>query len=147
MPLAVRYVEPLKPSSMPLLDAVQSNHLQALIVQNLTGVIRQLASLAKHAEDIMGNIADVLGSFHGRTVVLEERTKRLREEILPRLDADREGEKAKLMEHVLCLQFTDDGLSCTKIMGHLCHVFAGHKYCYISTVKVYLLDELLVDSI
>jgi len=93
MPLAVRYVEPLIPSGMPLLDAVQSNHLQALSVQSLTGVIKQLASLAKHAEDIMGNIADMLGSFHGRTVVLEERTRRLREEVLPRLDVDQEGEK------------------------------------------------------
>lgn len=93
MPLAVRYVEPHNPSTMPLLDAVQSNHLQALSEQNLTGVIRQLGSLAKHAEDILGEIADMLGSIHRRTVVLEERTRRLSEETLPRLDPDQEGEE------------------------------------------------------
>lgn len=93
MPLAVRYVEPHNPSAMPLLDAVQSNHLQALSEQNLTGVIRQLGSLAKHAEDILGEIADTLGSIHRRAVVLEERARRLKEDTLPRLDPDQEGEK------------------------------------------------------
>ena len=40
----------------------------------------------------MGDIADLLGSYHARTCVLEERTRRLREEVLPSLDSEQEGE-------------------------------------------------------
>lgn len=79
-------------ASLPILEiAVSSGKLQALSVHNLANVIRQLGSLAKHAESVMGDIADTLASYQLRTVHLEERTKRLRD-VLPTLDADREGD-------------------------------------------------------
>lgn len=93
MPLVVRYVESLQADQLPLIEAVSENRLQALGVQKLAEAIRQLGSLAKHAESIMGGIADLLVSYHERATVLEERTRRLREEVLPSLDPDREGEK------------------------------------------------------
>ena len=93
MPLAVRYVEPQRFTSMPLLEVATSNHLRALNVQNLTGVMRQLSSLAKHAESIMGDIADVLYSYNQRSVALEERTRRLKDEILPSLDPEEDCEE------------------------------------------------------
>ena len=43
---------------------------------------------------------------------------------------------AKLMDRVLCLQFTYDGQH--KIVGHRSTWFAGHKYCYIyATLNAY----------
>ena len=93
MPLAVRYVEPRTATKMPLLEASRTNHLQAVNVQSLTRVMRQLSSLAKHAESIMGDIADQLAGYHQRTTVLEARTRKLRDEVLPALDPEQEGEK------------------------------------------------------
>ena len=97
MPLAVRYVQPQKVCNVPLVDpASGANSLQALNLQSVSGVIRQLSSLARHAESIMGDIADILASYYVRTVTLEERSKRLMAEILPALDPDREGENILL---------------------------------------------------
>lgn len=80
--------------SFPILEvATSSQKLQALGLHNLTNVIRQLGSLAKHAESVMGDIADILVSYQRRTVDLEERTKRLSEDVLSSLDVDREGEQ------------------------------------------------------
>lgn len=95
--------------SFPILDkATPSGKLQALSVHNLTNVIRELGSLAKHAESVMGDLADILVSYHQRTVHLEERTKHLSEEILPSLDADREGSGLNYI-YMLSIVF---GLSC-----------------------------------
>lgn len=82
-----------KAASLAILDAVviPSNRLQALGVHNIASVIRQLSLIAKHAESVMGDIADVLLSYHRRTVQLEERTKRLKEEVLDNFDPEREG--------------------------------------------------------
>ena len=106
MPLPVRYINSQEyredgtvslhgsdsPVSFPLLEkAVPTGKLQALGLHNLTSVIRQLGSLAKHAESVMGDIADILVSYHQRTMHLEERTKHLSEDLLSSLDADREG--------------------------------------------------------
>lgn len=93
MPLTVRYVEPRSVHSMPLLEAVGGRApLQALGVQNLSSAIRQLSSVARHAEGIMGDIADTLASFHHRTVTLEARMEALRLHISS-LDPERAGEK------------------------------------------------------
>ena len=82
------------PISFPILEvATPSQKLQAVGLHNLTNVIRQLGSLAKHAESVMGDIADILVSYQRRTVDLEERTKRLSEDVLSSLDANREGEQ------------------------------------------------------
>lgn len=92
MPLTVRYVEPRSVQSMPLLEAVGGRTpLQALGVQNLSGAIRQLSSVARHAESIMGDIADTLVSFHRRSVALEARMEALRRHVSG-LDPERAGE-------------------------------------------------------
>lgn len=118
MPLPVRYIDsreypqdgtvlqsannsdgqndlPRPPITFPILEVATtpSKKLQALGLHNLTNVIRQLGSLAKHAESVMGDIADTLLSYQRRAADLEERTKRLSEDVLSSLDADREGEQ------------------------------------------------------
>ena len=65
--------------------------LQAVSVQSMAGLIRQLGSLARHAESVMGELADSLANCHARTVNLERRTRVLAAEVLPNLDPDREG--------------------------------------------------------
>lgn len=111
MPLPVRYIdsnEYLKDGTLeshldaaspqivvtiPILEKASSSlKLQALSVHNLTDVIRQLGSLAKHAESVLGDVVDVLASYQYRTGHLEERCKRLSAHVLTSLDADREGE-------------------------------------------------------
>lgn len=94
MPLAVRYVEPRSVCSNPLLseEATRAGDaLQAVAVRSMAGLIRQLGSLARHAESVMGELAENLASCHARTVELEKRTRILVVDILPNLDPDREG--------------------------------------------------------
>ena len=94
MPLVVRYVEPRSVCASPLLneEATRSGDaLQAVAVRAMAGVIRQLSSLARHAEGVMGELADSLANCHSRTLELERRTRILRADVLPNLDPDREG--------------------------------------------------------
>ncbi len=79
-------------SCMPILESVSTNPLQALMVHRLASTIRQLSSLSQHAEGVMGAIADGLASCHSRSTQLEARMRRLKEEVLPSLDPDLEGE-------------------------------------------------------
>lgn len=95
MPLATRYVEPRSVCSNPLLPEEETragDALQAVAVRSLAGVIRQLGSLARHAESVMGELAESLAIYHARTQDLERRTRVLAKDILPQLDPDREGE-------------------------------------------------------
>ena len=80
-------------SGLPILETVSGNQLQALTVHRISSLIRQLSSLAQHAESVMGEVAESLASCHSRTVQLEARMKRLTEEVLPSLDPELEGEK------------------------------------------------------
>ena len=87
MPLIARYVEPEELHKTPLLQGVlpRKNELERMAVASLATVIRQLSSLAKHAESIMGDIADVLVVCHHRSQALEERVHRLKVDIIPSL--------------------------------------------------------------
>lgn len=85
-------------SSLQILESVSSNKMRALTVHNLACLIRQLGSIAEHAENIMGTIAEGLATCYVRTTQLEARTKRLSEEILPSLDPELEGENLFLLK-------------------------------------------------
>lgn len=89
MPLAVRYVQPKQLCKTPL-PANTKNELQAVAVFSLAGVIRQVSSLAQHAESILGDLVDTLASYHRRTEVLGERVRKMRDEVLPSLNLDEE---------------------------------------------------------
>lgn len=79
-------------SCVPILESVSTNPIQALMVHHIASSIRELSSLAQHAESVMGAIADGLANCHARSTRLEERARRLREEVLPSLDPELEGE-------------------------------------------------------
>lgn len=94
MPFVVRLVEPKSVCAKPLLseDATwRGDALGAVTVRSLAGIIRQLGSLARHAESLMGEIAESLALVHARTIALEERARVLMSSSLPALDPDREG--------------------------------------------------------
>ena len=94
MPLAIRYVEPKNVCSSPLLSEEETragDALAAVTIRSLSGLIRQLSSLARHAEGVMGELVDSLTACHERTASLERRTTALKAEVLPKLDPDREG--------------------------------------------------------
>ena len=95
MPLPVRYVEPKNVCSSPLLteEATRAGDaLAAVTVRSLAGLIRQLSSLARHAEGVMGELVDSLAGCHARASSLEKRVSVLKTDVLPNLDPDREGE-------------------------------------------------------
>ena len=94
MPLVTRYVEPKSVCAVPLLteEATRAGDaLQAVAVRSLAGLIRQLGSLAVHAESVMGELTASLASCHARTVELEKRTRVLAANVVPNLDPDRDG--------------------------------------------------------
>ena len=68
------------------------DELEAVQVNTLANLIRQLGNVMGHAEEIMGEISEACTSFSVRLSSLRCRTKRLREEALTELDAIEEGE-------------------------------------------------------
>lgn len=106
MPLIVRNVEPQELKKTPLLQGVQrrENELERMSVASLTTLIRQLSSLAKHAESIMGDVADALAVYYARSQALEERIRRLKVDVLPSLSDEGMGNETKSMAHCrICL--------------------------------------------
>lgn len=67
------------------------DELEAVQVNTLANLIRQLGSVISYAEEIMGEISETCTSFNVRVSSLRCRTKRLREEVLTELDAIEEG--------------------------------------------------------
>ena len=89
MPLGVRYVQPKQLCKTPLPGGAK-NELHAVAVFSLAGTIRQISSLAQHAESIIGDLADTLAGYQKRTEALGERVRKLRDEVLPSLSLDEE---------------------------------------------------------
>ena len=92
MPLAVRYVEPKHLYRQPLPRGIK-NELQAVAAYSLCGVIRQLGSLAKHAESLIGELCEIMKDTTEREKLLEERLENLKRKVIPQLDMESEGEK------------------------------------------------------
>lgn len=92
MPLAVRYVEPKHLYRQPLPRGVK-NELQAVAALSLCGAIRQLGSLAKHAESLIGDLCEIMKDCTERGKLLEERVENLKRKVIPELDLESEGEK------------------------------------------------------
>lgn len=127
MPLATRYVEPRSVCSNPLLPEEETragDALQAVAVRSLAGVIRQLGSLARHAESVMGELAESLAIYHARTQDLERRTRVLAKDILPQLDPDREVLEGFEIPHP-DLQFKSNTTIDQRILSQKKHVPAA----------------------
>jgi hypothetical protein len=80
MPLAVRYVEPKHLCRRPLPNGVK-NELQAVAVLSLAGAMRQISSLAKQAESLMGDLCDTLADYNRRALYLDDRIKQLKRKV------------------------------------------------------------------
>lgn len=91
MPLAVRYVEPKHLWRKALPDGVR-NELHAVSVLSIAGLIRQIGSLAKHAESVLGDVCELLGQYNQRTVELEQRYSRLKRSTLAAMDVENDSE-------------------------------------------------------
>ena len=90
MPFVKRFVEPRRVSGKQL-EVKVWDELEAVQVNTLANLIRQLGSVISYAEEIMGEISETCTSFNVRVSSLRCRTKRLREEVLTELDAIEEG--------------------------------------------------------
>ncbi len=83
MPLVKRLVEPVF-IARSTLDKQVRNELEGVTVNSLSGVIQQLSSISKHAEDLFGDLVNEATSIfqrssvlNGRVQVLYERTSQL----------------------------------------------------------------------
>lgn len=90
MPFVKRYVEPRFVSRKEL-EAKVDDELEAVQINTLASLIRQLGSVMSYADEILGEFAETCTSFNMRLVSLRSRANRLREEVLPELDATEEG--------------------------------------------------------
>ena len=77
MPLVKREIEPVHVSRVPVAQGVQ-NELEYMTNSSLANVIRQLSSLAHHAEDMFAELASEAMKFHQRTDTLHRRIETLR---------------------------------------------------------------------
>ena len=66
MPLFQRKLEPVYLGRQDLSTSVSTNTLDATFINTLGGVLRQLSSLSKFAEDLFAHITDDVGKVRAR---------------------------------------------------------------------------------
>ena len=85
MPLVKRAVEPIFISRAVLSSEVK-NELEGVVVNTLAGLIKQLSSVSKHAENLFGDLVNEANGIYLRTVSLSGRVLGLQDK-LQQLDA------------------------------------------------------------
>ena len=78
MPLVKRSIEPLYVSRTQLHQSVK-NELEAVVVNSLAGLIKQLSNLSKHADGLFGELISDASAVFQRTVAMNKRVEILRE--------------------------------------------------------------------
>ena len=78
MPLVKRTVEPIFIGRAPLKKSVK-NELEGVVVNSLAGVIKQLSSLSKHAENLFGDLISEANNLFTRSATLNQRVQVLYE--------------------------------------------------------------------
>ena len=76
MPLVKRTVEPIYIGRTPL-DNTVKNELEGVVVNSLAGVIKQLSSISKHAENLFGDLINEANSIFQRSAALNQRVETL----------------------------------------------------------------------
>ena len=101
MPLVKRAIAPVFISRAQLHKDVK-NELEGVVVNTLSGVIMQLSSLSKHAENLFGELFSEASNIYHRSAKLNNRVAELSERI-KRLDATQkeEGKVLKGWEGIL----------------------------------------------
>lgn len=74
MPLVKRTVEPIYVGRAPL-DKQVKNELEGVVVNSLAGVIKQLSSISKHAENLFGDLMYEANSIYQRSTALNKRVE------------------------------------------------------------------------
>ena len=96
MPLVKRTVEPIYIGRAPL-DKQVKNELEGVVVNSLAGVIKQLSSISKHAENLFGDLISEASAIFERSTALNKRVEVLYQKT-SRLDsaAKEEGELGRI---------------------------------------------------
>lgn len=85
MPLVKRAVEPVHISRAQL-DSKIKNELDGVIINTLAGIIKQISSLSKHAENLFGDLFNEANNIFQRSAVLNGRVGELHD-CIRQLDA------------------------------------------------------------
>lgn len=93
MPLIKRLIEPTELSRGKLGSQQLASELEAVSVNTLCGIIRQLSSLSKHAEDVFGELFSEAHNISKRSNSLQERIQKLSIKVT---QLDSAGEQSKL---------------------------------------------------
>ena len=78
MPLVKRTVEPIF-IGRSILDSHVKNELEGVVINSLAGVIKQLSSLSKHAENLFGDLVNEANAIFQRSTSLGQRVHNLYE--------------------------------------------------------------------
>ncbi len=74
MPLVKRTVEPIYIGRAPL-DKQVKNELEGVVVNSLAGVIKQLSSMSRHAENLFGDLILEANDIYQRSTSLNKRVE------------------------------------------------------------------------
>ena len=80
MPLVKRAVEPVHISRAQL-DSKIRNELDGVVINTLAGVIKQISSLSKHAENLFGDLFNEANNIFKRSTVLNKKVGELHDRI------------------------------------------------------------------
>ena len=80
MPLVKRAVEPVFVCRAALNQKIK-NELDGVVVNSLSGLIKQLSSVSKHAENLFGDLVNEANGIYLRTVALNGRVRGLQDKV------------------------------------------------------------------
>ena len=80
MPLVKRAVEPVYVSRTALNEKIK-NELEGVVVNSLSGLIKQLSSISKHAENLFGDLVNEANGIYLRTAAINQRVLGLQDKI------------------------------------------------------------------
>ncbi len=101
MPLVKRAVEPVF-ISRSVLDKGIKNELEGVVVNSLAGVIKQLSSISKHAENLFGELFNDANAIYERTAMLSQRVVVIHQQVTG-LDAAMKEDGKSGISLPLCL--------------------------------------------
>ena len=104
MPIVKRQIEPVFVCRRQL-DTRVKNELEGVAVNSLGGVIRQLSSLAKHADDVFGELLTDATALHKRFATLEQRVEEVYKAWDPKKSSDDDDHSLKAEDIVALNHF------------------------------------------
>ena len=132
MPLLQRQIQPRYLGRQQLDESVRTD-LQATFVNSLSGVMRQLGSLSKHAEDLLSQVVGEIQKVKRKADSLNSRIERAAQRVLQLNPLEEQGETWWQLTFYICGPLMYTRVIIDAVEGHSCVELIPIVNCWATT--------------